>query len=90
MNQVKARHILIPTLEEAQQLQTRITEGEDFSELAQTYSKCPSGRNGGDLGFFGRGAMVRPFDEAVFNLEVGAVSSPIQTQFGYHLIQRTG
>ena len=64
-------------------------QGIAISELAKTFSKCPSGQNGGDLGLFGRGQMVKPFEDATFNLSVGGVSTPVQTQFGYHLIQRT-
>jgi parvulin-like peptidyl-prolyl isomerase len=70
-------------------LHTQITEGADFGALAQQHSKCPSGQNGGDLGQFGRGAMVKPFEDAAFGLPVGGLSTPVQTQFGYHLVQRT-
>ena len=87
--QVRAKHILVPTLNEAMDLHTKVSGGEDFSELAKTFSKCPSGQNGGDLGLFGRGQMVKPFEDATFNLSVGELSTPVQTQFGYHLIQRT-
>ena len=87
--QVRAKHILVQTLNEAMDLHTKITSGEDFSQLAKTFSKCPSGQNGGDLGLFGRGQMVKPFEDAAFNLDVGGLSTPVQTQFGYHLVQRT-
>ena len=88
--QVRAKHILVESLSDAMDLYIKVkNNGEDFSTLAQTHSKCPSGRNGGDLGMFGRGQMVKPFEDAVFSLEVGKVSLPVQTQFGYHLIQRT-
>ena len=87
--QVRAKHILVKSLNEAIDLHTKVAAGEDFSELAKTFSKCPSGQNGGDLGLFGRGQMVKPFEDATFNLSVGGVSTPVQTQFGYHLIQRT-
>jgi peptidyl-prolyl cis-trans isomerase C len=90
MEQVKARHILVQTLQEAMEAREKITDqGEDFGGIAKQISKCPSGQNGGDLGLFGRGQMVKPFEDAAFSLEVGKVSLPIQTQFGYHLIQRT-
>jgi peptidyl-prolyl cis-trans isomerase C len=89
MQQVRAKHILVPTLNEAMDLHTKITNGEDFSVLAKTFSKCPSGQNGGDLGMFRPGQMVKPFEDATFKLAVGGLSTPIQTQFGYHLIQRT-
>jgi peptidyl-prolyl cis-trans isomerase C len=88
--QVRASHILVPTLTEAEALHNKVSAGESFAELAKGHSTCPSGRNGGDLGIFGRGQMVKPFEDAAFGLEVGALSQPIQTQFGYHLIHRTG
>lgn len=87
--QVTARHILVQTLNEATELHNKIVEGQDFGQVAAKFSKCPSGRTGGDLGSFGRGAMVKPFEDATFELEVGQLSAPVQTQFGYHLIQRT-
>ena len=59
---------------------------EEFENLAAQYSLCPSGANGGDLGFFPRGMMVKPFEDAAFNLEIGKVSEPVKTQFGWHLI----
>ena len=87
--QVRAKHILVGTLNEAMEIHNRVTNlGEDFSTLAQRFSKCPSKQNGGDLGAFGRGQMVKPFEDATFALEVGGLSQPVQTQFGYHLIQR--
>ena len=88
--QVSARHILVPTLAEAMTARERITDlNEDFGQVAKELSKCPSGQNGGNLGVFGKGMMVKPFEDAAFGLEVGKVSLPVQTQFGYHLIQRT-
>ena len=88
--QVTARHILVPTLAEAMTARERITDlNEDFSQVAKELSKCPSGQQGGNLGTFGKGMMVKPFEDAAFELEVGKVSLPVQTQFGYHLIQRT-
>jgi hypothetical protein len=70
-------------------LKVKIALGEDFSQLAKIHSKCPSGQNGGDLGMFQRGQMVKPFEDVAFGSDVGQVSGPVQTQFGYHLIQRT-
>lgn len=88
--QVTARHILVPTLAEAMAARERITDlNEDFGQVAQQLSKCPSGQQGGNLGTFGKGQMVKPFEDAAFGSEVGKVSLPVQTQFGYHLIQRT-
>ena len=87
--QVKARHILVQTLNEAVEVHNKLQEGQDFAQLAAKVSKCPSSRNGGDLGFFQRGQMVQPFEDATYNLDVGGTSSPVQTQFGYHIIQRT-
>lgn len=87
--QVRASHILVKTLEEATNLQTQINTGSDFGQLASQHSSCPSGKNGGDLGMFGPGQMVKPFEDATMSLTVGGLSAPIQTQFGYHLIKRT-
>jgi peptidyl-prolyl cis-trans isomerase C len=86
---VTASHILVPTLEQAQTLKTQISEGADFGTLAQQHSSCPSRARGGDLGQFGPGQMVAPFQEATFALDVGGLSEPVQTQFGWHLIKRT-
>lgn len=90
MSQIRAKHILVESLSEAMNCRERIVDGlEDFDSVAKQHSKCPSKQNGGDLGIFGRGMMVKPFEDAAFNLEVGKVSLPVQTQFGYHIIQRT-
>ena len=86
---VRASHILVETEEEAKDLLQKIEEGADFGELAQEHSLCPSKRDGGDLRFFGKGMMVKPFEDAAFSLEVGQVSEPVQTQFGWHLIKLT-
>jgi parvulin-like peptidyl-prolyl isomerase len=88
MSQVRASHILVETEQQALDLHKQISEGQDFGLLAKTYSKCPSGQNGGDLGTFGRGQMVKPFEDAAFALDVNGLSQPVQTQFGYHLITR--
>ena len=61
--------------------------GGDFEYYARVYSMCPSGRNGGDLGYFGRGQMVKEFEKTAFNLPVGQVSNPVYSQFGWHLIK---
>ena len=89
MTTVSARHILVETLEEAQNLIKQINEGSDFGLLARSHSKCPSGQNGGDLGSFRRGQMVQPFEDVSFGLDIGTLSEPVQTQFGYHIINRT-
>ena len=89
--QVWARHILVETEEEANAIYERLQDGEDFAQLAQELSKdTGSGAVGGDLGWFGRGAMVAPFEEAAFSLEVGEISEPVQSDFGYHIIQVLG
>tara|TARA_B100000749_G_scaffold280895_1_gene280575 strand:+ start:3426 stop:3698 length:273 start_codon:yes stop_codon:yes gene_type:complete len=88
MDQVSAKHILVEHEHEAQDLISKLKDGTSFEELAQKFSKCPSGKNGGDLGPFGKGRMVPSFEEAAFALEVGNTSDPVKTQFGYHLIHR--
>ena len=88
-DKVSASHILVPTLNEAVEVKNKLNEGQDFAALARKMSKCPSGQNGGSLGTFGRGQMVKPFEDATFALPVGTISEPVQTQFGYHIIQRT-
>jgi peptidyl-prolyl cis-trans isomerase C len=86
VKKVQARHILIGKQELAEELKKRIDAGEDFSALAEEYSECPSKKRGGDLGWFGKGAMVRPFEVAAFSAEEGAVVGPVKTEFGWHLI----
>lgn len=86
---VRASHILVRTEQEAAILKEQIEQGADFATIAAQNSKCPSSRNGGDLGEFGRGQMVAPFETAVFGNPVGVVVGPVQTQFGYHLVKRT-
>lgn len=85
-DEIRASHILVNTEEEAKKLYDEIMAGKDFAEAAGEVSLCPSGGRGGDLGFFGRGMMVKPFEDAAFALETGVVSEPVQTQFGWHLI----
>lgn len=89
MARASARHILVPTEEECNNLKTRIEGGEDFAAVAKAHSGCPSGQQGGELGSFTPGQMVREFDEVVFSGEVGKVLGPVKTQFGYHLIEIT-
>ncbi|MBT3792509.1 MAG: parvulin peptidyl-prolyl isomerase [Rhodospirillales bacterium] len=104
-DQVKASHILLmyegsmrssadrskeEALSKIQELEQALSAGGDFGELAKENSDCPSGARGGDLGEFSRGQMVPAFDEAVFGMDVGATSGIVETDFGYHLIHRTG
>lgn len=84
---VRAEHILVKTASQAQQIKKEIDNGGDFEYYAKTYSMCPSGRRGGDLGYFGRGQMVKEFEKAAFTTPVGEVSNPVYTQFGWHLIK---
>lgn len=86
-SKVKASHILVPTRTEADALKMRLDKGEDFESLAKKYSKCPSSAQGGDLGYFGKGQMVKEFETAAFALPVGQASEPVKTQFGWHLIK---
>lgn len=87
--EVRASHILVKTEQEAKDLYDEIKNGKAFADAAAEVSLCPSGAVGGDLGYFGRGMMVKPFEDAAFNMEVGEVSQPVQTQFGWHLIYLT-
>ena len=89
MAKASARHILVNTQEECEGLKTKIENGEDFADIARQHSQCPSGQKGGALGEFSPGQMVQEFDEVVFSAEVGKTHGPVQTQFGYHLIQIT-
>lgn len=87
--QVRASHILVKTRAEALQIKKAIDDGGDFASYAKTYSLCPSGQKGGDLGYFTRGQMVQPFEDEAFELPVGGISSPVGTQFGWHIIKVT-
>ena len=104
MSTVRASHILLMyrgsmrstasrSKEDAQReiaaIEAQVVAGSDFAALARAHSDCPSGASGGDLGKFGRGQMVKPFEDAAFGLEIGATSTVIETPFGYHLIRRT-
>ena len=86
MVQATARHILVDSEEKCQTLKTEIENGRDFAEVAREHSSCPSGRQGGDLGSFGPGQMVREFDEVVFSADLNKVQGPVKTQFVYHLL----
>ncbi|WP_373845719.1 peptidylprolyl isomerase, partial [Clostridium sp.] len=84
---VNAKHILVDNLEKANEVSKYISEGMSFEEAAQKYSNCPSKAQGGNLGKFSRGQMVPEFEKAAFNLDIGVISEPVKTQFGYHLIK---
>ncbi len=102
-DQVTASHILVmhegsarsdetrtkdEALEIIEDVKGKIADGADFAEIAGEVSDCPSGQNGGSLGEFGRGQMVKTFEDAAFSLEAGETSDVIETEFGYHLIFR--
>jgi peptidyl-prolyl cis-trans isomerase C len=89
MAQASARHILVDSVEKCTELKQKIVDGSDFADVAREFSSCPSSRQGGDLGSFGPGMMVPEFDQVVFNDEVGVVHGPVQTQFGFHLLEIT-
>lgn len=104
-NQIQASHILLmyagserssasrsknEAQSQIQDIATELKSGGDFAALAKQHSDCPSGASGGDLGAFGRGQMVKAFEDAAFSLDVGGTSDVIETPFGYHIIHRTG
>ncbi len=85
--EVRARHILVETEDEAKAIIQKLNDGADFAELAKEESTGPSASNGGDLGFFTKEQMVTPFSEAAFAMEAGQVSEPVKTRFGWHVIK---
>ena len=89
MSTASARHILVKSQEECETIKKEIEGGADFADMAKKHSDCPSGQKGGELGEFSPGQMVKEFNDVVFNEEVGKVHGPVQTQFGYHLIEIT-
>lgn len=90
MSTASARHILVSSQQECIELKNQIESGnKSFEEIAGEVSQCPSGKQGGALGSFGPGMMVPEFDRVVFNEDIGVVHGPIQTQFGYHLVEIT-
>lgn len=104
-DQVAASHILLAyegamratatrskeeALEQITALKSEIDGGAAFADVASANSDCPSGAQGGDLGSFARGMMIKEFEDAAFAMEVGDISDVVETAFGYHLIQRTG
>ncbi len=84
---VNAAHILVKDEAKAKSLLAMIKSGEDFTALARTHSTCPSGKDGGSLGWFGRKQMVQEFEDAAFNGQKGETVGPVKTQFGWHLIK---
>ena len=88
-DKIRCAHILVEKQSLALEIEKRLKNGESFSKLAEQYSIDGSRKRGGDLGEFRRGAMVKPFEEAAFKLNVGEVSGIVKTQFGYHIIKRT-
>ena len=86
VKKVQARHILVANKELAEEIKKKVDDGGDFSKLAEEFSECPSKKRGGDLGWFGKGAMVRPFEVAAFSADEGAIVGPVKTEFGYHII----
>ncbi|OGI21220.1 MAG: peptidylprolyl isomerase [Candidatus Melainabacteria bacterium RIFOXYA12_FULL_32_12] len=89
LTEVRASHILVATKEEADKIREEILNGKDFGHAARKNSKCPSGYQGGDLGFFKRGNMVAEFENAAYTLPINEISEPVKTQFGWHLIMVT-
>ncbi|MEO8268073.1 MAG: peptidylprolyl isomerase [Aureliella sp.] len=89
MARASARHILVDSEARCEELKKQIEDGTDFADVAKAHSTCPSGKSGGDLGEFGRGQMVKEFDEVVFNGDLNKVHGPVKTQFGYHLLEVT-
>jgi peptidyl-prolyl cis-trans isomerase C len=84
-----AKHILVEHEYEAKDILKKMSNGEKFEDLAKDFSTCSSANEGGDLGEFSKGMMVKPFEKALLNLEIGSISAVERTQFGYHIILRT-
>ncbi len=84
---VNASHILVKTEQEAKDILEQLDAGKPFDALAKERSMCPSGKKGGNLGWFTMGQMVREFEKAAFSTKKGTVSQPVKTQFGYHIIK---
>ena len=85
----RARHILVADEQKCQELKDEIEAGTSFADVAKQHSTCPSGRQGGDLGEFAPGQMVKEFDQVVFSGDLNKVHGPVKTQFGYHLLEIT-
>ena len=89
MARASARHLLVETEAQCNEIKAQIEAGADFAAMAKKHSNCPSGRDGGDLGEFGRGMMVPEFDKVGFSAPLNVVQGPVKTQFGYHLLEVT-
>ncbi len=89
MTKIRASHILTNKHSEAEAVLEELKKGESFANMAKKHSQCPSKKKGGDLGFFGKGQMVKEFEKAAFKLKKGQTSDIIKTQFGYHIIKLT-
>ena len=87
MARAAARHILVSSEAQCNELKQQIAQGADFAALARRHSACPSGRDGGALGTFSPGQMVKEFDQVVFSAPVGVVQGPVKTQFVFHLVE---
>jgi len=85
---IRCAHILVEKMSTAQEVLDKLNKGESFSKLAAEYSQDGTRKQGGDLGYFGRGVMVKEFEKAAFDLQKGQVSGLVKTQFGYHIIKR--
>ena len=86
----RASHILVKDQGKAEEIYNRVKNGESFASLAHQYSTCPSKEKGGDLGWFKEGQMVPAFENAVRRMSTGSISKPVRTQFGWHVIKKTG
>ena len=87
-NKIKCSHILVDKHSEALQLLDEIKKGKKFGSAARENSKCPSRKKDGSLGYFTKGMMVKEFDQVAFKLQIGEISEPVKTEFGYHIIKR--
>jgi len=87
-NEIHCAHILVKTQKEAETVMEKLNKGEKFTNIVSQLSVCPSRKRGGDLGTFGRGKMVKEFEQAAFSLQKGQTSPIVKTQFGYHIIRR--
>ncbi|MFO7618635.1 MAG: peptidylprolyl isomerase, partial [Thermoplasmata archaeon] len=88
-NEVRASHILVDKKTDADKLMEKLKSGSNFEDLARKHSSCPSGKKGGDLGYFTRNRMVKEFETAAFAAKKGDIVGPVKTQFGWHIIKVT-